>query len=158
MLSQLEQMEFKSDIVDNENSLEDHNALQQKIHILQRDQELLHSNIAKLTDENTQLKAQLSVTSLSQTPLFRELSVFQEIEQLQKEELSRVYALLDRGKDLVVVDTSRLHQEKMALILRFEQSERDSVIFAIFELVLVAFRNCFHIERLPLKRLSFFDG
>jgi hypothetical protein len=107
---------------------EDRDALKQKIRLLQRDQESLHANIEKLTAENRQLRAQLSA-SPADTPLFSQISVFEETEQLLKEELSRVYALLDHGADFALVDTVRLHQEKAALIMRLDEAERDLSFF-----------------------------
>jgi hypothetical protein len=61
--------------------------------------------------------------------LFSQLSVFQEIEQLLKEELTRVYTLLDNGKDAVLVDAVRLHHEKATLIARLGQTNRDLSYF-----------------------------
>jgi hypothetical protein len=126
--SQFSKPEFKS-VVDatEQDESDDIASLKLQIHVLTKDRESLYSNIEKLTDENAQLKQQLADSRDSALP-FNE-DVFEQSQELFERELARVYALLDVGRDVALVDNLKVHKEKVVLLAELQRCKRDLYFF-----------------------------
>jgi hypothetical protein len=126
--SQFSRPEFKSEVDATEaDESDDITSLKLQIHVLSKDRESLYSNIEKLTDENAQLKQQLADRRDSAVPFNDEL--FDQSQTLFEQELARVYALVDVGRDIALVDNMKVHKEKAALMVELQRCKRDLHFF-----------------------------